>query len=237
MNQRSCTRLLLAIIVLITNLPLAAADKTKVSGETWEVEGSMSDACQCAVFCPCEFNSKPTLGHCDDSAILHITKGHFGKVTLDGQRVAVVSQSPDGERLVDTVGKLNFARIYVAEGATDEQMKALAAVVRKIFGTFVNGVDRISADETVQRAKMEVTLEQHRHQVRIPGILDLDIEAVKGGDGKEPMAVTNHTFSAYGFSDPLIAQSNTYTYKDGKVDWDYAGRSASMRTFKMGGEL
>jgi hypothetical protein len=94
----------------------------------------MSDACQCAVFCPCEFNEKPTFGHCDDTAVMHIEEGRFGDVPLDGQRLVVTFQSPSGERLFDTIGNLNFARIFVPEATTDEQVDALEQVAGRVFG-------------------------------------------------------------------------------------------------------
>jgi hypothetical protein len=217
---------------------LLMAGSVMSQNKNWEVEGVMSDACQCFVFCPCEFNSKPSLGHCDDAAILHIEKGHYGDVILDGQRVAVVSQSPHGERLVDAVGNLTFARIYVPEGATDAQTTALAEIVRRVFGTFVKNASRISADEKVEKVKMDVTIEPYHHQIRIPNILDLDLATVPGGDGKSPMVIQNHIYTAVGFGDVLISQSKVYKYKNKakRINWNYSGRSASIRTFKLKGE-
>src|SRR6476659_6106263 len=117
---------------------------------TWAAEGVCADACQCTVFCPCEFNERPTFGHCDDAAILNIEKGHFGDQKLDGLRVVVVSQSPHGERLVDSVGRLTFAHIYVSDESSDAQMKALAESARRTFGVFEKGVSKISDKELVE---------------------------------------------------------------------------------------
>ena len=214
---------------------------TENEGEAkkWAVEGVMSDACQCMVFCPCEFMSAPTFGHCDDAAILHIDKGHFGEVVLDGLRVAVVSESPEGERLVDTVGRLKFARIYVPEEASAAQTEALAEIARRVFGAFVTGAVQISENEKVEKVKMEVMIEPHRHKVHIPGILDLDLQTMPGGDGKNPIVIDNNPFEEAGFGEVLVARSTTYKYKnaDVGVEWDYGGRSASIRTFKMAGEI
>jgi hypothetical protein len=197
----------------------------------------MSDGCQCAVFCPCEFDSKPTFGHCDDAAILHIKKGHYGKVSLDGQRIAVVSKSPEGERLVDTVGNLVFARLYVTDIASEEQAQALAAIARRMMGTFIGGAERLSADERVERVPMLVVIEPHHHKVTIPNVLDLEIEAINGGDGKTPIMIKNHPYTALGFGDVEIAHNKKYTYKMGSTDWNYAGRSASIRTFHLKGDI
>ena len=215
----------------------AATAAPTATDNTWEVDGVFSDACQCSVFCPCEFNQKPTFGHCDDAAILNIDQGHWGGEKLDGLRVVVVSQSPHGERLVDTVGRLKFAHIYVSQGSTDAQMNALAEIVRRSFGVFANGVSKLAVEETVERVPMTVSIEPYRYRATIPGILNVDMEALLGGDGRTPIVIKNHPYNPLGLDDPMVAHSRTYTYKRGKIDWNYSGRSASIRHFKLGGEI
>jgi hypothetical protein len=226
---------LAATIILFTTPSSAGAAKTAAK-DTWAFQGSLSDACQCDVFCPCEFAQKPSYGHCDDTAIIHVDRGHYGDVTLDGMRVVVVSQSPEGERLVDTVGRLNFAHLYVPEQATDAQTHALAMLARQVFGQWVNGkVARISPEESVRKVAMEVDIQPTRHRVRIPNVLDLDIEALVGWDGKNPVKVSNGPAAGPGVGDILIAHSNTYRFTDHDIDWNYGGRSASMRTMNLSG--
>lgn len=208
----------------------------RAGADTWQFDGSLSDACQCDVFCPCELAQKPSYGHCDDTAILHVDHGHYGDVKLDGMHVVVVSQSPEGERLVDTVGRLNFAHLYVPEQATDAQAHALAMLARQVFGQWVNGkVARISPEESVRKVPMETDIEPGRHRVRIPGVLDLDIEALVGWDGRNPVRLSNGPAAGPGVGDILIAHSNTYRFTDHGIDWNYAGRSASMRTMSLSG--
>jgi len=228
---------LLFLFALLVPAAAAAEATLPVKGE-WALAGSMSDACQCEVFCPCEFAQKPTYGHCDDTAILHIERGHYGGVKLDGRRVVVVSQSPEGERLVDTIGDLVFARLYVPDDAGELEAQALAELARRVFGTWVGGkVARISPDEKVARVQMTASIEPTRHRVSIPGVLDLDIEALTGWDGVNPVAVKNGPAAGPGAGDILIARSHAYRYTDHGIDWNYAGRSASMRTLELKGAI
>ncbi len=225
-----------ALALLVALAPFLSPHATRAADDTWQFDGSLSDACQCDVFCPCEFARKPSYGHCDDTAILHVDHGHYGDVKLDGMHVVVVSQSPEGERLVDTVGRLNFAHLYVPEQASDAQAHALAMLARQVFGQWVNGkVARISPEESVQKVPMEIAIEPTRHRVRIPDVLDLDIEALVGWDGRNPVRVSNGPAAGPGVGDILIAHSATYRFRDHGIDWDYAGRSASMRTMHLSG--
>jgi hypothetical protein len=225
-------------IMALMGLALAWSAGSGASGtETaplWNVKGLMSDACQCSVFCPCEFAEMPTFGHCDDTAIMHIEQGSFGDVDLAGQVLVVVFQSPDGERLFDTVGNLNFARIFVGEETSDEQVAALEKVAGRVFGAFVTGAHRLAEDQKIERVAMDINLEPLRHRVKIDGVLDLDVEAVIGGDGENPMVVKN--IAGPEFGDVIVAKSHVYRYTHEDIDWDYAGRSASFRTFELSGD-
>src|SRR5207249_43525 len=99
------------------------------------------------------------------------------------------------------------------------------------------GVSRISPSEIVERKAMEIKIEPYHYSARIPELLDLDIQAILGGDGRTPMTIANHLFNPLGLSDPIVARSKTYTYKRGPIDWNYGGRSASIRHFKISGEI
>jgi hypothetical protein len=229
--------LVLAALASIGNAPVPAAGQTHPA-DTWSVRGTMTDACQCKVFCPCELAEKPTFGHCNDTAILNVEEGHLGSVDLSGERIVVVSKSPEGERLVDTVGELVFAHMYVPEGATDEQAEALAELARRVFGVWSPGQPaRISPHETVEKVPMQAVIEPTRYRVEIPGILSLDVEAVTGGDGKTPVVVKNGPAAGPGVPDIVVARSNRYRYTDHGIDWDYAGRSATIRPVEASGPM
>src|SRR5438046_5811800 len=50
----------------------------------WSLEGEWMKNCNCAFGCPCDFNAKPTNGHCEGLLGMRITHGHVGDVNLDG---------------------------------------------------------------------------------------------------------------------------------------------------------
>ena len=225
------------LLVIALGFLLALAGPAGADKNDWEAQGVMSDACQCIVFCPCEFQSTPSFNHCEDTSVLSIQKGHYGDVKLDGLRVCVVSQSPEGQRMADAKGSFKFAHIYVPQTATDAEAKALAEVVRRVFGSHVKEASRISPDETVEKVRMDVMIQPNHHKVTIPGILELDLETVPGGDGKSPIVLHNMSSASVGFGDVLVAQSNVYKYTQGDIAWDYSGRSASIRSFKFEGRI
>jgi hypothetical protein len=89
----------------------------------------------------------------------------------------------------------------------------------------------------LDRVAMTATIEPTRHKVQIPGVLDLDIEALTGWDGESPVVLKNGPAAGPGVGDILIAHSNTYHFTGNGLDWDYRGRSASMRKLDLKGAI
>ena len=50
----------------------------------WYVEGVAFGNCNCDYGCPCQFERRPTHGHCRGFEVVRIDKGHFADVPLDG---------------------------------------------------------------------------------------------------------------------------------------------------------
>jgi hypothetical protein len=44
------------------------------------VEGVEFGSCNCDYGCPCQFESRPTYGHCDGFEVIRIDRGYFGDV-------------------------------------------------------------------------------------------------------------------------------------------------------------
>jgi hypothetical protein len=66
----------------------------------WTISGDYFENCSCDIVCPClvsaaaPMTSEPTRGVCDVPLIVHIEKGRYGEVSLDGLNVAVVMHTP-----------------------------------------------------------------------------------------------------------------------------------------------
>src|SRR5712691_9126989 len=79
-----------AISALTIPAQAAAVDKTP-----WKITGELEEACSCRAACPCWFKSLPSRMTCDGAQIVFITKGHYGKVPLEGLAIGQWVQSPE----------------------------------------------------------------------------------------------------------------------------------------------
>jgi hypothetical protein len=60
----------------------------------WEIRGPQLSTCNCDWGCPCQFNARPTHGHCRAAVGMRIEQGHFGDVRLEGLHWVVLLAWP-----------------------------------------------------------------------------------------------------------------------------------------------
>ncbi len=90
----------------------------------WYIEGVEFGNCNCDYGCPCQFESRPTGGFCRGFEVVHIEKGHFGDVPLDGLYAALVYAWPGP--IYEGNGEI---QAIIDERATEAQRAALTTVL------------------------------------------------------------------------------------------------------------
>jgi hypothetical protein len=146
----------------------------------WKLEGEWMKNCNCAFGCPCDFNAPPTHHYCKGLVAMHIQRGHFDKVKLDGLTFAVT---------VDFPGPLHegngAAQPIVDERATPEQREALFAIFSgknsaegTIFHIFSLIVSKMHEPVFAPMA-WRFDRNGRRARLDIPGVLVTDVEPIK----------------------------------------------------------
>jgi hypothetical protein len=91
----------------------------------WEMEGVEVANCSCDCGCPCQFNSLPTHGHCHAHTFVHVDRGRYGDVRLDGLNWGMLAAWPGPIHM----GNGTF-RAIVDERADARQRAALEAIAQ-----------------------------------------------------------------------------------------------------------
>ena len=99
----------LTLLVALGGISIAIAAEEKTDKTPWKITGQLEEACSCNAACPCWFNSKPTKMTCGGGQVLFIEKGTYGKTKLDGLAIANMSESPEGQGMMESFGKWNFS--------------------------------------------------------------------------------------------------------------------------------
>lgn len=94
----------------------------------WQLSGQLIETCSCNMFCPCWYGVKELMlmdqGWCRSALAFQIQRGTSDGVDLSGRAVAFGVNFP-GPTLFDGNGT---GRIYVDQGASAEQYRALDAI-------------------------------------------------------------------------------------------------------------
>jgi len=89
---------------------------------TWELAGQMLEVCNCGLLCPCWMNltAPPDRGWCGTAILFDIERGNVGGLDVAGRKVVMTAEIPGA------FANGNFTvRLYVDEGASAEQLRAL----------------------------------------------------------------------------------------------------------------
>jgi hypothetical protein len=89
----------------------------------WYVEGPSFGNCNCDYNCPCQFELRPSRGHCRGFGMVRIDKGHFGEVMLDGLGLAVLYAWPGP--IFEGGGTM---QALIDERADESQRRALVTI-------------------------------------------------------------------------------------------------------------
>jgi hypothetical protein len=206
--------------------------------DRWRIKGEYLENCNCEVLCPCLLGprgprggalARPTEGTCDVPLVFRVESGEYGTTRLDGTHVALVVHTPG------PMGEGNWtAGLYVDEGATIEQRRALEA----IFGGRAGGVMAVvtgfvSTWLPTRAAPIRFGKDGRRRWAGIPGVLDVEIEGLEGRDGKSEIWLENVKH----FVAPRLAaaRATRSSYKDHAFAWNNTGRNGHYAGFEWSG--
>lgn len=146
----------------------------------WEIQAKEFVNCNCAYGCPCQFNALPTHGNCEAIGAFHITRGHFGDVTLDGLNMVLNIRWPGP--IHEGNGE---AFIIVDERADEKQRAALLSIFsgentdpgKTVWNVFASTFSKVH-DPVFKPIEMEVDIAARTGRVRVEGLIEMTGEPI-----------------------------------------------------------
>jgi hypothetical protein len=146
----------------------------------WRLEGEWLKNCTCAYGCPCDFNARPTQGHCKGFLGMRITNGFFEATRLDGLSFFAVVSFPGA--LHEGNGEL---QPIIEQRASPEQREALFKIMsgqHAAEGTLFQICSLIVTkmhEPIFAPIAFEFDMAARTARVDIPGVLQSDVEPIK----------------------------------------------------------
>jgi len=200
--------------------------------EPWKIRGELVLSCNCDVFCPCVVSlgkHEPTHGVCHTWWGLRIDEGRAGDESLDGLNVAVVMDVPGP--LAE--GKWSVG-LYIDERANERATEALTAILSGKAGGTTGWFSIMTAEFLgVKRVPIDIEKDGRGWRVKIPKIIDANMEPIVGADGEGRTTVTNSKY--WMAPDIVVCQGKRSRFRDWGRNWDLTGRSGEYARIEWEG--
>jgi hypothetical protein len=200
----------------------------------WKIKGPELTSCNCAWGCPCQFNSLPTQGNCRAAVAIRIDEGHFGKVRLDGLKIAGTFAWPGAVH--EGHGE---AQVVIDERATPEQREAILKIVSgqetepmATFFAVYSAMVETFHEPVFKPIEFEVDLEERIGRFSVAGLVECTTEPIRN-----PVTGNKHRARVtlpHGFEYHEAEYASGSTKATGAVKLDWTGRHAHMATLNIG---
>ena len=213
---------------------MATAD-TAVESESasaiYQFQGTLLEACNCDVLCPCWIGEDPDNGTCSSVVAYHLDSGTIRGVAATGLTRASVVCIP-GNVLAGNWK----AFLYVDEQATDEQLQALVdAFSGKLGGPLADLAQLIGEQLGVVRAPISHEVVEGRGTLRVgDDTVVAEMEPYRGADGSIT-TLQNSIFSTVPGSPAWVGKASTFAVDMPEQGWtyEYSGRNAIQSDWKI----
>jgi len=196
--------------------------------EKWTISGEYFESCNCDLICACLVQAPTPRDRCDAALAFHINEGTYGQTALNGLNAVLVVSFPGPGKMRN--GNWTAA-VYVDEKGSNAQREALGDIFSGKAGGTPGAIfaGLVSKFLGVKSAPISFDINGNERKLSIPNILEIDIAAVTGRDGSEPLWATN---AAHPVSAKLaLAASKTYRYSDHNLGWDTSGTNGHFAPF------
>jgi hypothetical protein len=200
------------------------AVETEEVAAGYQFQGTLLEACNCDVLCPCWIGEDPDNGTCSSVVAYHFDKGRIRGVDVSGLTLSNVVFIP-GNILAGNWK----AAMFVDERASDEQLQAIVdAFSGKLGGPLADLAQLIGEVLEVRRVPISHEVEEGRGRLSVGGgAVEAVMEPYRGPDGSVT-TLQNSIFSTVPGSPAWVGKAERFAVDIPEHGWSYEfeGRNA-----------
>ncbi|MER3408556.1 MAG: VldV [Thermoleophilia bacterium] len=201
---------------------------------SWRLAGEYFENCNCDVLCPCITSSMAGPAdneRCQVPLVMHIERGEKDGVSLDGLNAILLIDSP----AVMGEGGWRVA-VYIDETADESQRQALGDILSGAAGGPPEALAPLIGEVLgVKYVRIEYQVANGNRSVRVPGIMDFEVEPVTNPGTGETLEITG-TIHPMGSSLPIArGVRGMYSDPDYGLSFDNTGKNGHFRAFAWAG--
>ncbi|MBA3261809.1 MAG: DUF1326 domain-containing protein [Thermoleophilaceae bacterium] len=204
---------------------------TEPAAAGYQFKGSLLEACNCDVLCPCWIGEDPDNGTCSSVVAYHLDTGSIRGIDVGGLTLASVVFIP-GNVLAGNWKQL----LFVDDNATDEQLEALVdAFSGKLGGPLADLAQLIGEQLGIVRAPISHEVKEGRGTLRVgDDTVVAEMEPYRGPDGSVT-TLHNSIFSTVPGSPAWVGKARRFAVDLPDQGWTYEfkGRNAIQSDWKI----
>jgi hypothetical protein len=207
------------------------AVQTEPAASGYQFEGTLLEACNCDVLCPCWIGEDPDNGTCSSAVAYHFDTGTIRGVDVSGLTLVSLVFIP-GNILAG-----NWKQVfYVDDRASDEQMQAMVdAFSGKLGGPLADLAQLVGERLGVVRAPISHEVAEGRGTLAVgDGTITAMMEPYRGPDGSVT-TLHNSIFSTVPGSPAWVGKCERFAVDVPEHGWTYEfeGRNAIQSDWKI----
>ena len=199
---------------------------------TYDMQGSLLEACNCSAPCPCWIGEDPHQGYCDAFVAYRIDKGTIRGIDVGGVAFALICKIPGN------ILKGNWkVAVYMTDKATPAQKQAvLDAWTGKLGGPLADLAKLIGEVKGVHDAPVDFRIEKGKGTLRIGQVVDAEMAPYTDAKGN-PTTMNNTIFSTIPGSPAYVAKATRHKVNIPQygMQWQFENRNAVQGDFRFNG--
>jgi hypothetical protein len=207
------------------------AVETQPAASGYQFEGTLLEACNCDVLCPCWIGEDPDNGTCRSAVAYHFDQGTIRGVDVSGLTLATVVFIP-GNILAGNWQQMMF----VDDRASDEQMQAIVdAFTGKLGGPLADLAQLVGERVEIVRAPVSHEVVEGRGTLTVgDGQVVATMEPYRGPDGSVT-TLNNSIFSTVPGSPAWVGKASKFAVDLPQHGWTYEfeGSNAIQSNWKI----
>jgi hypothetical protein len=207
------------------------ATQTEPAASGYQFQGSLLEACNCDVLCPCWIGEDPDNGTCQSAVAYHFDEGAIRGVDVSGLTLASVVFIP-GNILAGNWKQM----LFVDDRASDEQMEAIVdAFTGKLGGPLADLAQLVGERVEIVRAPIAHEVVEGRGTLSVgDGQVVATMEPYRGPDGSIT-TLQNSIFSTVPGSPAWVGKAEKFAVNLPQHGWTYEfeGRNAIQSNWKI----
>ncbi len=155
----------------------------------WSAKGLLFENCNCTLVCPghVHFSQACTYDRCLGYWAIRFAEGGQADVDLAGTKAVITYDSP--QHMIEG----NWTqRLIIDEAATKEQRELIEAILSgKLGGPWKVLAQFVDSRLPTEYRSIQITEQGREKRVRVAGLIESTIEALKGKNRAEPVRLSN----------------------------------------------